>query len=120
MNVKRIAGIVVLVALVAGIGAILLRSKTVSDRAGVQVVAAENFWGNIAGQLGGSHVTVTSIITDPNADPHLYESNAQNAAAVASAKVVIENGLGYDDFMDKLLGTMKDSTRHILNAQQIL
>ena len=69
----------------------------------VDVVAAENFWGNIASQLGGSHVTVTSLITSPNADPHLFESNATDAAAVASARVVIENGVSYDRFMSSLL-----------------
>ena len=71
----------------------------------MSVVAAENFWGNIAAQIGGDRVKVTSIITNPAADPHLYESNAANAAAVASAQVVIENGLGYDTFMSDLLGS---------------
>jgi len=86
----------------------------------VQVVAAENFWGNIATQLGGSHVHVTSIITDPSADPHLYESNAKNAAEVSSADVVIVNGLGYDDFMGKLLGGSKNDDRTVITAQTIL
>jgi zinc/manganese transport system substrate-binding protein len=85
----------------------------------LNVVAAENFWGDIASQIGGSHVHVTSIITDPSADPHLYESNAQNAAAVSSADVVIVNGLGYDDFMNKLLSTSKNSSRQVITASQV-
>ena len=69
----------------------------------VRVVAAENFWGDIAAQIGGAHVAVTSIITDPNVDPHTHESNPRDAAALSSAQLVIENGFGYDDFIDKLL-----------------
>src|SRR5690349_24045031 len=69
----------------------------------VHVVAGENFWGDITEQLGGAHAKVTSIIHDPSADPHQYESDPHDAAAVAGAAIVIVNGLGYDDFMQKLL-----------------
>jgi zinc/manganese transport system substrate-binding protein len=79
------------------------------------VVAAENAWGDIASQIGGNHVSVTSIISDPNADPHSYESNPRDAAAVTSAPIVIENGAGYDDFIDKLLSTSPSSSRDVLN-----
>src|SRR5207247_4751834 len=60
------------------------------------VVAAENFWGSIASQLGGNWVTVTSIIKSPNADPHDYEPTAAHPRLMASADFVIENGIGYD------------------------
>jgi zinc/manganese transport system substrate-binding protein len=86
----------------------------------VNVVAGENFWGDIVSQLGGAHVHVTSIISDPNADPHEYESSAKNAAAIAKADVVIENGLGYDDFMDKLLSASPRSGRDVLSVAKIL
>lgn len=69
----------------------------------VQVVAGENFWGDIASQIGGSHVKVTSVISNPDDDPHEYESSSRNAIAVATSRLVIENGLGYDDFMGKLV-----------------
>ena len=69
----------------------------------VHVVAAENFWGNIAGQLGGSDVRVTSLITNPNSDPHLFETSAADAATLAQAQVVVENGAGYDTWMQNLL-----------------
>jgi zinc/manganese transport system substrate-binding protein len=75
------------------------------------VVAGENFWGDIAAQIGGSQVKVTSIITDPNTDPHEFESNVQDAAAIQDAKVVIINGAGYDDFMAKLIAA-GGSTNH--------
>jgi zinc/manganese transport system substrate-binding protein len=66
------------------------------------VVAAENVYGNIAAQIGGRHVAVTSILTDPNADPHLFEPGTATGLAVATASLVIQNGLGYDAFMSKL------------------
>ncbi len=69
----------------------------------VQVVAAENFWGSIASQIGGAHTRVVSIITNPETDPHSYEPTAQDARTLASAQVVIENGIGYDPWVPKLL-----------------
>src|SRR5690348_16964236 len=69
----------------------------------IQVVAAENFWGSIAAQVGGSHVHVSSIIVDPNADPHSYEPTAADARTVVQAQYVIVNGAGYDPWADKLL-----------------
>src|SRR6266536_3925446 len=60
------------------------------------VVAAENFWGSIAAQLGGNRVQVTSIIDNPNADPHDYEPTTAYANEMATAGFVIENGIGYD------------------------
>ena len=82
----------------------------------VQVVAAENFWGSIAAQVGGSNVHVTSIIVDPNADPHSYEPTAADARTVASAQYVIINGAGYDPWADKLLQANPVSGRKELNV----
>jgi zinc/manganese transport system substrate-binding protein len=69
----------------------------------IQVVAAESFWGSIASQLGGSHVKVTSIINNPDADPHDYEPTAADARTVAGAQYTVVNGIGYDAWADKLL-----------------
>ena len=82
----------------------------------VQVVAAENFWGSIVAQVGGSHVHVTSIITNPNADPHSYEPTATDARTVAQAQYVIVNGAGYDPWADKLLQANPASGRKELNV----
>jgi len=79
----------------------------------IDVVAAENFWGSLAGQLGGTHVRVLSIVSDPNADPHDYESSAQDARAVAVARYVIQNGVGYDDWMSKLLAANPEPRRRV-------
>ncbi|HTD50176.1 MAG TPA: zinc ABC transporter substrate-binding protein [Acidimicrobiia bacterium] len=69
----------------------------------VQVVAAENFWGSIATQVGGAHAQVSSIISNPNTDPHVYEPTAADARTVAGAQLVIENGIGYDPWVTKFL-----------------
>jgi len=82
----------------------------------VQVVAAENFWGSIAAQVGGRHVHVTSIIVDPNADPHSYQPTAADARTVADAQYVIVNGAGYDPWADKLLQANPASGRKELNV----
>ena len=75
----------------------------------IQVVAAENFWGSIASQIGGRHVHVTSIITNPNTDPHSYEPTAADARTIAGARFVIENGIGYDPWAARLLASDKTS-----------
>ena len=85
----------------------------------VKVVAAENFYGDVVRQLGGNHVSVTSIIANPNVDPHEYESNPQTAIEVSDAQLVIENGLGYDAWMDRLLAGSPNSNRVLLVAGQI-
>jgi zinc/manganese transport system substrate-binding protein len=82
----------------------------------IGVVAAENFWGDIASQLGGGHVSVTSIITDPSADPHEYESSVADATAIANAQLVILNGVGYDSFMQKLLSASPNSNRTVITV----
>ena len=69
----------------------------------IQVAAAENFWGSIAAQVGGRHVHVVSIITNPNTDPHSYEPTAADARIFAGARLVIENGIGYDPWAGQLL-----------------
>jgi zinc/manganese transport system substrate-binding protein len=86
----------------------------------VQIVAAENFWGSLISQLGGTKVNVVSIVSDPNADPHEYESNTNNAREVANADYVIENGAGYDFWMDKLLSPGGNPNRKVLNAADLL
>lgn len=69
------------------------------------VVATINTWGSIAAQLGGDRVQETSIITNPDTDPHSYEPSTADARMVADAKVVVENGIGYDAWADKMLAS---------------
>jgi len=80
------------------------------------VVAGENFWGSLVSQLGGANVSVISIVSDPNADPHEYEANASTAIAIKQAQYVIVNGVGYDDWALQLIASDGDSNQTILNV----
>jgi len=84
----------------------------------IVVVASTNVWGNVAEQVGGDAVEVTSIISSPDQDPHSFEASASNALILTKAQLVIENGGGYDDFMDQLLKA-HDSSATVLNAVDI-
>jgi len=74
----------------------------------IQIVAAENFYGDIAKQIGGDKVNVISILSNPSQDPHEYEPTSQDAIKISEADIVVENGLGYDAFMDQLLSATKN------------
>src|SRR2546423_13475222 len=80
------------------------------------VVAAENFYGDLLAQIGGDHVHVTSILSNPNTDPHEYESSVRDARAVAHARLVVLNGLGYDRWKQKLLGASPRRERQVANV----
>jgi zinc/manganese transport system substrate-binding protein len=95
-------------------------TSSTAAAAPVNVVASTNFWGDIAKQVGGGHVNVTSIMSDPNADPHEFEADAKTGAALSKAQFVIENGVGYDDFMDKLLAASPNPSRVVLNAADVM
>ena len=86
----------------------------------LQVVAAENFWGSIARQLAGNRASVTSVITNPDTDPHDYEPKPSDARTVASARYVIENGIGYDPWVQKLVDANPDSGRKVLNVGKLV
>jgi len=70
----------------------------------IPVVAAENFYGDVVKQIGGSYVDVTSILSNPDQDPHLFEASPKTARALQNARVVVYNGADYDPWMAKLLG----------------
>jgi len=86
----------------------------------LDVVAAENVYGNIAAQIGGRHVSVTSILTSPDADPHLFQPGTSGGLAVATAKVVLQNGLGYDAFMAKLEDAAPSKGRSVVTMADVL
>ena len=86
----------------------------------LEVVAGQNFWGSIAAQLGGTQVSVTSVVTNPNADPHDYESSTKAARAFATADYVILNGAGYDDWASKLLSANPNQSRKVFTVADLL
>jgi zinc/manganese transport system substrate-binding protein len=118
---KTVSGFI-LVLLVAGVvsGCGAAPADPTKGARVVNVVAAENMWGDVARQIGGRHASVSSIISDPNADPHLYSSDPRDAARLARANLVILNGLGYDDWARKLIGASPSSKRQELTVADIL
>lgn len=108
-------------AVVAGLAAAACGAPSPSGpSAAVSVVAAENSWGSIAAQLGGSRVAVQSVLTDPNADPHEYETTTNDARAFADASLVILNGAGYDGWGQKLVDANPTSSRRVLVVAALL
>src|SRR5437870_10234248 len=108
-----------LVTLGAGCGGQSKRSAVATS--GVpQVVAAENFWGSIASQLGGSRVHVTSVITSPATDPHDYEPTAADARTLAGARMAIVNGVGYDPWAPKLIAANPVHGRVVLTVGDLV
>jgi zinc/manganese transport system substrate-binding protein len=93
-----------------------LSSTAQSSNGKVSIVAAENFWGSIARQLGGDRVAVTSIISNPDTDPHSYEATPQDARLIATANYVIVNGAGYDPWAPKLAAANPVSGRVLLDV----
>ncbi|HYQ10911.1 MAG TPA: zinc ABC transporter substrate-binding protein [Gaiellaceae bacterium] len=111
----RVRTVLVLTVFLAGCGG---SAGSTSSR--VDVVAAENVYGNVASQIGGPHVSVTSILTNPSADPHLFEPGTSNGLAVATAKVVLQNGLGYDAFMTRLENASPSNSRIVVTMADVL
>jgi zinc/manganese transport system substrate-binding protein len=86
----------------------------------VNVVAAENFWGSIASQLGGTKANVTTIINSPDTDPHDYEPTSNDARAMQFAQVVIVNGVGYDSWAPKLLAAAPSANRAVITVGDLV
>src|SRR5215467_12739649 len=85
----------------------------------IAVVAAENFYGDIARQIGGDRVNVVSIMSSPDQDPHLFETTPSTVRQLAIAEVVILNGANYDPWMDKLLSAVPRPERMMISAAQL-
>jgi zinc/manganese transport system substrate-binding protein len=108
-------------ALAAGCGTAPGAASTAAGASGkIEVTAAENFWGSIAAQLGGSKVAVTSIIVNPDTDPHSYEPTAADGVAIARSQMAIVNGIGYDTWASKLLAANASSARTVLDVGKAL
>jgi zinc/manganese transport system substrate-binding protein len=92
----------------------------VSSSGTVSVVAAENEYGDVASQIGGPYVRVVSVESNPNTDPHTYEVSPSVAGAVSGAGLVIQNGVGYDTYMNRIEAASPSSARKVINVQHLL
>ena len=86
----------------------------------VAIVAAENFYGDVAKQIGGSHVTVTSILSNPDQDPHLFEASPSVARNLSAAGLVIYNGIGYDPWVATLLAAARNTGRKVIAVAELV
>src|SRR2546430_11368138 len=116
LHMRRVTAVLVAVWAAACGGSSLQPASSAT----LSVVAAENFWGSLATELGGAKVSVQSVVTDPNADPHEYESSSADARAFADARLVILNGAGYDTWGQKLLDANPAAGRQVLNIADLL
>lgn len=86
----------------------------------VEVAASTNVWASILGQLGGSHVRASSIISSPQTDPHAYEPTPADARTIARSRVFVENGIGYDPWAARTLAASPDENRTVIDVGRLV
>ena len=107
-----------LAALVAGCGA--AAGAAPPGRGQIVAVGAENEYANVISQIGGTYVAVTAIESNPNTDPHTFEASPSVAQVVSAAKLIVQNGVGYDTYMNKIESASPSSTRKVIDVQTLL
>jgi zinc/manganese transport system substrate-binding protein len=111
------AGLVVTAAL-AGCGS---QAGATQSRPGViNAVGAESQYADVISQVGGRYVSVTAIMDNPNTDPHSFEASPSIAQTLSGAKLIVQNGVGYDSFMNKIESASSDSSRRVIDVQRLL
>jgi len=100
--------------------ATLLAAPALASADPINIVAAENFYGDVAQQIGGAAVSVTSILSNPDQDPHLFEASPSVGRAVSAARIVVYSGIDYDPWMEKLLGAAKSSDRKTIVVAELV
>ena len=121
--VHGIARAAVRLALAVGLPALVAFatcSTAFAQQARLNVVAAENFYGDVAKQVGGDYVDVTSVLSNPDQDPHLFEASPKTARALQHAALVVYNGADYDPWMDKLLAASPNAKRTVIAAASLV
>ena len=120
--VRTASGVAVAVALAlvaAGCGR--AASSQASNRSGmISAVGAENEYASVLRQIGGRYVHVSAILNNPNTDPHTFEASPQVAQEVSSAGLIVQNGVGYDSWMDKIESASPNAQRKVITAQDVL
>ncbi|MBV9092735.1 MAG: zinc ABC transporter substrate-binding protein [Streptosporangiaceae bacterium] len=114
-------------AAVLALGAVLAASACSSAAAtsspgsgGIAAVGAENEYADVIGQVGGKYVSVSAIMSNPNTDPHTFEASASVARVVSAAQLVVQNGVGYDTFMNTIENAAPSSSREVIVVQHLL
>jgi zinc/manganese transport system substrate-binding protein len=124
MSVRRgpaVAAATVVVGLLAAACSASSATSTATARTGVVVaVGAENEYANVISQIGGRYVRVTAVESNPNTDPHSFEASTRVSQAVSAAELIVQNGIGYDSFIDTIEGSSPNPVRKVVNAAHLL
>jgi zinc/manganese transport system substrate-binding protein len=120
---KRIRCVVGVLAATAVAGATMVvggaQAATASTPSIIKAVGAENEYANVISQIGGKHVQVSAILSNPNTDPHTFESSPSVAKIVSAAQLIVQNGVGYDSFMNKIESASPNSSRQVITVQTL-
>jgi zinc/manganese transport system substrate-binding protein len=118
LTARAAAAMLSVIAVLAGAAC---SSATATDRSGaLTAVGAENEYASVIGQIGGKYVHVTAIESNPNTDPHSFEASPSVAHVVSSAQLIVQNGLGYDSYMNKIESAAPSSGRKVIEVQKLL
>jgi zinc/manganese transport system substrate-binding protein len=118
---RRVAAALSGVALLASVLGVAPAGASAAPKSGVIVaVGAENDYASVLSQIGGKYVSVSSILDNPNTDPHTFEASPSVAEEIARAEIVVQNGVGYDGFMNKIESASPSSKRTVIVAQRVL
>jgi zinc/manganese transport system substrate-binding protein len=112
----RICALLAAGALLAGCGPASVHARTGQ----IVAIGAENEYANVISQIGGRYVAVGAIESNPNTDPHSFEASPSVAQEVGAARLVVQNGLGYDTFMDRIESATPSSSRTVIDVQRLL
>jgi zinc/manganese transport system substrate-binding protein len=110
------------VAVVLGVGLLSAAcTRAEGARPGViSAIGAESQYANVLSQIGGEYIAVSSILNNPNTDPHTFEASPSVAEEVSGAQLIVQNGVGYDSFMNKIESASPSSTRKVITVQNLL
>jgi zinc/manganese transport system substrate-binding protein len=114
------AGLATIALGVTGIVGLPTAGATAPRADKIVAVGAENEYANVISQIGGKYVTVSAIMSNPNTDPHEFEASPSVAQVVSAAQIVVQNGVGYDTFMDKIESASPDPRRKVVDVQKLL
>jgi zinc/manganese transport system substrate-binding protein len=119
-SLVRLARWALLAGVLVGVSPAGVSSAAVGAGRTVVAVGAENEYANVIAQIGGTFVSASAIMSNPNTDPHTFEASPSVAQVVSAAQLVVQNGVGYDSFMDKIEAASPSSTRKVVDVQALL
>ncbi len=120
---RRVPVVAIVLALAASVTGCARDGLSAEPGGRISAVGAENQYANVIAQVGGRYVTTLAIESNPNTDPHSFEASPSVAEAVAGARLVVQNGVGYDTFMERIesaSGAGSNSSRKVIDVQKLL